>query len=738
MKKTLNLFLLVLSTNLISQTYANTKNDPHIPISHCYHWLTPAYLDFKYTHANKNDGAVTFYTTPGSSNGAVAGPGLYCAKSPSGSYSYGTRIVRLDFVDDIVMYDATTGKKHCGHRGDYYPDQSECDKKPWDIKFYSGGGRGNYAWYVISNPQAISTWSGNSTQLVNDLNTSKSLNGSSFSIHADSTIKSMQNEVSKRGNETVWQNGSARMDIIDLLNDAKKLAMVPPLAVVSRVNSASKDKISDKVKKAVIIAQYERALRDSWLAFDDFQESFKKDAGLTTLYSEAMEQINYSKLSEYNSVVILLSLDAKLNAKPIADSNLKNLWKTALKSDSFLQNLVDYDFESKGKVISAFEASLGHPNQLVKDVKTKNQLALLQMMEKHLTGKGLAYPASQYSKVLIQDMAKLNYEILKLYDSLKNDKLEKEKAVVEILAQASQNSFNGFDPLISAHLVDRVENHLGQDTKDKYIAQLEAAIIPKSDKASYMILEDLDNKKLELSKTLNVNNYIIKIVNASIAERDPKNDTTNTFRVILTGIYHYFNNRINAEKDDTKKDALKDQATILFEDLADSFKGNDIPAYAYIALQNSSYFEGPLKYDEHPMQTAYANYRNGDASFDLLMEKVSKKSLDGTYLQFLLNKSKDKKGLNLFTLLTDYLVSSEFRTFLASDDFAISNKEKKSWNNIVFNKEYTGGGSRVAADICQITKVVKIHNDSFKKALSDTKMDSLQKVSDNIYSTYCK
>ena len=78
---------------------ANTKNDLHLPISHCYHWLTPDHLEYKYKYANRTSGEITFYTSGG--NGAAAGPGLYCAKSPSGSYSYGSRLIRLDLVEDL-------------------------------------------------------------------------------------------------------------------------------------------------------------------------------------------------------------------------------------------------------------------------------------------------------------------------------------------------------------------------------------------------------------------------------------------------------------------------------------------------------------------------------------------------------------------------------------------------------------------------------------------------------------
>ena len=87
----MKIFLIGL-TLLANITFGATKNDPHVPISHCYHWIKEGsnkYLSFKYNYASEHENELTFYTTPASSNGSVAGPGLYCAKSPSGSYSYG-------------------------------------------------------------------------------------------------------------------------------------------------------------------------------------------------------------------------------------------------------------------------------------------------------------------------------------------------------------------------------------------------------------------------------------------------------------------------------------------------------------------------------------------------------------------------------------------------------------------------------------------------------------------------
>ena len=92
---------------------ANTRTDPAFPLSHCYHWLDSkaGYLKFKYDYARANQNELTFFTTPASSNGSVAGLVFYCAKSPSESHTYGDRLIRIDFVEDVVVLNDSTERR---------------------------------------------------------------------------------------------------------------------------------------------------------------------------------------------------------------------------------------------------------------------------------------------------------------------------------------------------------------------------------------------------------------------------------------------------------------------------------------------------------------------------------------------------------------------------------------------------------------------------------------------------
>lgn len=714
---------------------ANTKNDPHFPISHCYHWLTQSHLDYKYNHANRKNGAITFYTTGG--NGAAAGPGLYCAKSPSGSYSYGPRVIRLDLVDDIVLYDSISGKKYCGHNGDYYPTQRECDQKPWDIKFYSGGGRGNRAWYVIRDPQAISSWSSNSSTLIADLNLSKSINGASFDQHADSTISRINSEISHFGSETVWINPDARMDIVDLLNDPAKLNMIPPLAVIARVETSKNKKLTKKIKKKVVIAQYKRALLDNLLGFDDYKKSLKNDE-LKDYFAEALSSVDFNNLKKYNTVALLLSAEENLFKYTVSKNNITKLWKRSLFSDSYIQNFVDYNFDPKGQVISQFEASLPRANILVNSVKPKNLGALFILLDKHFAGKIAANTGKAYSESIMQAMSKNSYELLEVYKKIQNRKLNKDAAILSILAKSYVNNFKDLSPIVSATFIEILDKKMRQSIKDKYIRKIESSPIPVIDKESFILLDDLAEERLVLPSILDRDNFLVKIVKKSIAERKDDRPSANTFRVIFSGLYHYFSNRINKAKDDTTVDQLRAQAAQLFLKVADSFSGDTAYSYSYIAIQNAAYFTGAKKYKDHPMESLYAKYRTGDSTFDSFLEDMTKKSTDGTYLQFLLSRIKDQKGKDLLDMNVTFLISPQFDSYLSSKEFEIANKQKSRWSNIIFNDRYTSGSSRVDSNICQVSYVINSKDRRFSLHLDPAKYRLLRKLGKDLYKNHCK
>src|SRR5690606_28446514 len=117
-----------------------------------------------------------------------------------------------------VLFDEKTNRQYCGHDGMFYSNFSECAKKPWDVKFYSGGGVGEYSWYVIRNPQVVARWSATSKLLEQDLIDNKAHENGSYQIKADATIKVMYAERAKFGEKTI-ENQNARLSILKVLKD---------------------------------------------------------------------------------------------------------------------------------------------------------------------------------------------------------------------------------------------------------------------------------------------------------------------------------------------------------------------------------------------------------------------------------------------------------------------------------------------------------------------------------------
>ena len=315
-----NLILISLFIFNTTMAFSATKNDHHLQIDHCYHWLNEKdhkYLTHKYNHAKDNDNELTFFTTPGSSNGAVAGAGLYCAKSPSGSYGYGDRLIKIKLVEDVVLYDATTYTKHCGLNGKTNINDNECRNKPWDIKFYSGGGRGQRAWYVIQNPLAIESWSSNSLELENDLRNSIILNDESFRNHALNTISYMEMERKSLGVKDFY-NPKSRFSLADIIiNRPDELNSMPPLNILSRLKSIRHKDISKELITEIILRNSEKALKSNKINSDELIQIAKQNEAIKiTIESLLKKNITlYKKENEFNILNIINNLNININKR---------------------------------------------------------------------------------------------------------------------------------------------------------------------------------------------------------------------------------------------------------------------------------------------------------------------------------------------------------------------------------------------------------------------------------------
>lgn len=307
--KILSVFLMISHT---AGALSATKSDPHAPITHCYHWLnegSKSYLSFKYTFAKSNGNELTFFTSSSTSNGSVAGPGLYCGKTPIDSYSYGDRVIRVNFVDDVVLLDELAGIKYCGTKGETSKTSSACAQKTWDVKFYSGGGVENYAWYVIQNPMAIDTWTASNDLLEEDLKINATLGDSSFKAHAEKTITLIQQDRRIMGKQT-FQNFNARASIIDIiLKDPAKLDSIPPLNIVARVQEDVSGRLTDIEKVDIYKKFIRRSLLSNDTELSEISQIANKDQEFQKIVSDAV--MDGLKAPEKQNPLLLLGVMSK-------------------------------------------------------------------------------------------------------------------------------------------------------------------------------------------------------------------------------------------------------------------------------------------------------------------------------------------------------------------------------------------------------------------------------------------
>lgn len=330
------------ATFLIATTAgAGTLNDPHFPISHCYHWLDEAsdqYLSYKYSWADNNKNELTFHTTKRTSNGSVAGPGLYCAKSPVGSYGYGDRVIRVDFVDDVVLYDDTANIKYCGTAGETSRNSAKCANKAWDVKFFSGGGVGNKAWYVVRNPMAIQSWSANSDVLVRDLRDNISVSDSNFRVHAQNTIAAVLHERKSLG-EQIFYNANARLNLIDIIiNEPDKIDTIPPLSVVAGLAVSEDKRLSANEKSEMYKRLLRRALQSDEIEFSEYKELAEKDQEIGDLLLNAAMQKS-SELDSHNGWAILQILKRRETLDELNRSSLQLLIRDVMSNPYHMKEL---------------------------------------------------------------------------------------------------------------------------------------------------------------------------------------------------------------------------------------------------------------------------------------------------------------------------------------------------------------------------------------------------------------
>jgi hypothetical protein len=229
--KALSLLVILAMTSVSISSFANRLSDDPVKIDHCYHWLkegAQGILKQKYIWANAHQGELTFY-----GSGGVAGDGLYCAKTPVSSSNYGDRVVRIEFVADLVLWNKLTDKYYIGG---VEVSAKEATVKGVDIVLYTAAPPGNRdSWYVIKNTAAVVEWEANGSRLTNDLSNAKA-----DGLNPSGTLSLMDTE-SKAGIKTAYYNGNARLSLDKLMQDPAAMAKIDSVALVRMFIRESKN-----------------------------------------------------------------------------------------------------------------------------------------------------------------------------------------------------------------------------------------------------------------------------------------------------------------------------------------------------------------------------------------------------------------------------------------------------------------------------------------------------------------
>jgi hypothetical protein len=316
--RSLSLLLSInLSLAITLPAYANTSDAPDFPITHCYHWLKSnlGYLDFKFSYAKSHNGELTFFTTPGTSSGAIAGPGLYCAKSPSQSYSYGDRVIKVEFVRDVVLHVQDEGKNYCGLEG---VSNAECQAKKWDVNLYNTSSD----WYVIQNPAAIARWTAVSADLMQDLETEQAYSDASYDAHSAATIEKMRNDPNKTQGNYIT-NSNARLSLAEILKKNRDaINSIPTLFVLEDLMGAKTPKeLGPELYKWAVKNTARRFMLDRAHVYSKVKAQIESNAEFKLAFTEEADlllaELRSKKVSDLNVQVLLaiINLNSNVNLR---------------------------------------------------------------------------------------------------------------------------------------------------------------------------------------------------------------------------------------------------------------------------------------------------------------------------------------------------------------------------------------------------------------------------------------
>ena len=552
---------------------ANTRMDPHLPIDHCYHWLdeqSSGYLTHKYQYANANSGELTFVTTPGTSNGAIAGPGLYCAKSPSGSYTYGDRLIRVELVDDVVLYDDYNNVNYC-RVGNKFIQDGDCQSKDWDIKFYRGGGVGNYAWYVISNPQAVKSWSANSDQLIQDLNNSKTVN--SLDSVFDSVLDKIEAERDTLG-VLEFANIFARASLSTIIqNEPEKLATYPAINLLKRAKSEGLAKTLPKATYDKFISDTVlRVLADWKLSYSDVKGDLIGNSFVNGLVQDVIQTKISNKETDLNFSIAAYFILNKANTIKVSKKYMEDLTEEMLKNHPWKLGEI---FKEVKEIGSWFE------EKVRKDFKS----VIIETVNKQSKSLGDLNDANLVDLVSLLDEDEF---FSSKYKALREDILTTKLSKVQLLDDSNSSQLKISVPTSDGN-VDIIEYRIDKATSETITNACQVAALYTKDAISFEY--NGDSGSVTIDKRIKSVKDAKKLCKAVLNKSDTITYTAQCSRVGTPGSFKFSDSAndsfgkvksssmdgvINACKKKIQKDSGVGAMNVLLEDLEPEVTGKNI------------------------------------------------------------------------------------------------------------------------------------------------------------------
>ncbi|MEN0059598.1 MAG: hypothetical protein AAGB31_12235, partial [Bdellovibrio sp.] len=555
---------------------------------------------------------------------------------------------------------------------------------------------------VIRNPKAVKSWSANSDQLVADLTKIKSVAAGAASSHMDMTIMLIKGELNTMPKK-VYINSSARLDIAEILKDPKKVREIPILSLIDMIAAAPDKSISPGNKKKHYVDHLERALKDQVLSFDDYIPLLNANNDVMEAFKNAIANIDMGNINNYNSVTLISAVD-KLNIT-MSVPKIRALWKSLWTSKMSYESLLKMNFKKAGEVLKQFDAFIP-PNSNIDGLQDSNVGFLLTLLDSYLPS------GSNYTDLTEKLLGKLIegpyfYNADLIFTNLKNTSLNKEDAAKQLLVNFSSQPNAKYDLLATAALFDRTRKSLSSDQIKRLETEIAKLSLKVNSRLSYLLLEDYKGGQLKLPPFVSRTLFLNKLVERSISERSLGANTTNTYRMILSGYYSVFAKDFQTDDASAKRRAEK-EASSYFMQLAQILQNSKEGRYAYASWQNAHLFEASMRYKAHPVESGIDYYKDGNAAADLQIERFVSESFDSSMLLYLVENIKSggvigKKSEGLLEKMLENYISPQFQKFIETKEFVVTDIERRIWSNFWKHPEYANSGN-IRSDLCSFNQ----------------------------------